>query len=97
MNILWINDGNTRASGAFMTLRCHREAGGTCAIEQRPSASPEAAADRWNMRAVDRAALDAAVAKERERAAKVCEEYATRGGSAFAEWFRKCADEIRKP
>ncbi|HDR9337674.1 Lar family restriction alleviation protein [Burkholderia multivorans] len=25
--------------------------GGTCAIEQRPSASPEAAIERWNRRA----------------------------------------------
>lgn len=28
MNITWVNEGNTRASGAFMTLRSHREASG---------------------------------------------------------------------
>ncbi len=34
--------------------------------------------------------------QERERCAEVCEEHATWGGSNFAEWFKKCAAEIRK-
>ena len=38
----------------------------------------------------------AAVLAERERCAKVADEYATWGGSNFAEWFRKCAAAIRK-
>jgi hypothetical protein len=37
--------------------------GGTCAIEQAPSASPEAAIDRWNLRAQPNEALVLALIK----------------------------------
>ena len=40
--------------------------------------------------------LRAAVLAERERCAKLADEYATWGGSNFAEWFRKCAAAIRE-
>ena len=41
-------------------------------------------------------AVRAAVLAERERCAKLADEYATWGGSNFAEWFRKCAAAIRE-
>jgi hypothetical protein len=43
----------------------------------------------------DQAALDAAVAAERERCAKMADEYATYGGSNFYDWFKKLAAAIR--
>ena len=42
-----------------------------------------------------RAERNAAVRDLQERCAKVCEEYATWGGSKFYEWFMKAAAEIR--
>lgn len=41
------------------------------------------------------AQIAAAVAAERERWARRADEYATWGGSNFAEWFGKLAAEIR--
>jgi hypothetical protein len=43
----------------------------------------------------DQAALDAAVAAERERCAKMADEYATYGGGGnFYDWFKKLAAAI---
>jgi hypothetical protein len=39
--------------------------------------------------------VTAAIAAERERCAKLAEEYATWGGSNFHEWFNKLAAAIR--
>lgn len=36
-----------------------------------------------------------AIAKERERCAKMADEYATWGGSNFYDWFKKLATAIR--
>ena len=52
--------------------------------------------DSWMQQASDRAqdALDL-VAAERERCAKMADEYATWGGSNFYAWFKKLAAAIR--
>lgn len=42
-----------------------------------------------------RGMMEAAVAAERERCAKLADEYATWGGSNFAAWFNKLAAAIR--
>jgi hypothetical protein len=50
----------------------------------------------WESRPLfDQATIDAAVAAERERCAKLADEYATWGGSNFYEWFKKLAAAIR--
>lgn len=56
---------NTGGSRQWWGVVCRNtiNRGGTCAIEQRPSASREAAIDRWNMRRpAPEAATDSAVA-----------------------------------
>jgi hypothetical protein len=40
-------------------------------------------------------AASSARMEERERCAKLCDEYATWGGSNFYDWFKKCASAIR--
>jgi hypothetical protein len=42
-----------------------------------------------------RSELEAAVKAEREACAKVCDEYATWGGSNFFDWFKKLSAAIR--
>jgi hypothetical protein len=50
----------------------------------------------WEARPLfGQATIDAAVAAERERCAKLADEYATWGGSNFYEWFKKLAAAIR--
>jgi hypothetical protein len=55
-----------------------RNRGGTCAIQQRPSASREAAVERWNMRAESADLLARLTAAEREvlMLEQICSAYA---------------------
>ena len=56
---------------------------------------PDAGSEGYSMPTLQ-AYARAAVLAERERCAKLADEYATWGGSNFAEWFRKCAAAIRE-
>lgn len=53
------------------------------------------ASDAAEIAADIRAYAEQAVAAERERCAKLADEYATYGGSNFAAWFTKLAAAIR--
>lgn len=55
----------------------------------------EVESGHWYSPAAVREKINAAVAAERERCAKLADEYATLGGSNFAAWFEKLAAAIR--